>query len=96
MRISELDKDEFWEWFKENSPLCGKMKTMLKICDAFPDSSFYIRQPFPPFDNQKYNSKAAMLMNKWVAEGKLITEKKGRVWCYNIVVEKNKNESQSH
>lgn len=83
----ELDEEEFWNWFKENSPLCGKMVTMKRICKAFPDSSFLTQQPFPPYKHQKYNSKAAILMNKWVAEGKLITEKQGRVWCYIVALD---------
>ncbi|MCK4849066.1 MAG: hypothetical protein KAT16_08585, partial [Candidatus Heimdallarchaeota archaeon] len=72
----------FYIWFKENSPLCGKGKTMQKISEAFPDSAFTIKQPFSPFRFQKYSIKAAKPMNKWKQEGRLIVEKKGRVFCF--------------
>lgn len=79
-----LDENEFWEWLKQNSPLCGKMKTMAKICEAFPEATITVKQPFPPYKYQLYSSEAAVLMNKWKEEGKLLTEKKGRVWCYKV------------
>lgn len=57
---------------------------MAKICEAFPEATITIKQPFPPFEYQEYSNEAAALMNKWKEEGKMITEKKGRVWCYSI------------
>ena len=84
-----MNEEEFYNWFKENSPLCGKGKTMQKICEAFPEATITIKQPFPPYGFQKYSTKAAKLMNKWKQEGKLIAEKKGRVFCYRIDLEKD-------
>lgn len=78
----DLPEDVFWEWFVENQPFRGKMNAMKKITDAFPESSFPIRQPFPPYGLQKYCTHAAKLMNKWKQEGKIMTEKSGNTYIY--------------
>jgi len=80
-----MDEKEFYNWFKKNSPLCGKVKTMQKICDAFPDNVFTIRNSWPPYALSKYNTEAAKLMNKWKQEGKIVAKKKGRSYCYSVV-----------
>ena len=82
---SILDTEEFIKWFKENQPLCGKAKTMKKICDAFPESAFYVKQPFPPYGYSKYSTLAAIVMNTLKDEGKMKTYKKGRTYCYEII-----------
>lgn len=84
-----LDEEKFWQWFKENSPLCGKMKTMEKICKAFPETTINTKRPFPPYGYGKYSNEAAVLMNLWKEEGKITTEKRGRSYCY-IIVESDK------
>lgn len=80
----ELDESKFIEWFKSNQPLCGKTKAMQEIVKAFPKSAFTTKQPFPPYEFHKYSSLAATLMNRLVAEGRMKTTKKGRIWCYEI------------
>ena len=81
----ELDIDAFINWFKANQPLCGKTKTMEKIVKAFPKSAYDVRRPYPPYDIHKYSSLAAATMNNLKAMGKLITYKKGRSYCYEII-----------
>lgn len=80
-----LDIGAFIEWFKANQPLCGKTKTMEKICKAFPESTIMAKRPFPPYDHHKYSSLAAITMNNLKDMGKLKTYKKGRTWCYEIM-----------
>lgn len=82
--MTMLDEEKFWDWFKENSPLCGKMKTMQQICDAFPESAIDAKLPFPPYGHRKYSNEAAILMNLWKEEGKIITKKHGRTYCYIV------------
>ena len=80
-----LDLEKFIEWFKANQPLCGKVKTMEKICEAFPESAIMAKRPYPPYDYHKYSSLAAIAMNKLKEARRLRTYKKGRTWCYEIV-----------
>lgn len=80
-----LDLGEFIEWFKANQPLCGKVKTMEKICEAFPESAYTIRRPYPPYGYTLYSSLAAIAMNRLKEAGRMKTYKKGRTWCYEII-----------
>ena len=77
--------DQFIKWFRENSPLCGKTKTMEKICEAFPKDYIMAKQPYPPYGFAPYCNKAAILMNHFKDEGRIETEKKGRSYCYTWV-----------
>lgn len=84
-REPKLDLNAFIEWFKANQPLCGKVKTMERICTAFPDSTFTAKRPYPPYDYHPYSSLAAIAMNKLKEAGRMRTYKKGRSYCYEIV-----------
>ena len=81
----ELTESNLLAWMKEQGELCGKVATMKKLCDAFPDDVIIIKQSWPPFDFQNYNSEAAKLLNKLKEEGKIGTEKKGRSWCFKAI-----------
>lgn len=80
-----LDLEAFIEWFKANQPLCGKVKTMERICEAFPESAVMAKRPYPPYDYHHYSSLAAIAMNKLNDAGRMKTYKKGRSYCYEIV-----------
>lgn len=84
MTLVTLTEEVFWDWFVENQPFRGKLKTMKKITDAFPESSFPTKHPFPPYKISSYCTHAAILMNKWKQEGKIITEKSGHTWIYKV------------
>ncbi len=84
MLFCELTEEEFWKWFKENAPFKGKLNTMKKICEAFPEASFINVQPFPPYKKSRYSNEAAVFMNKWKEKGKIYTEKSGNTWIYDI------------
>ncbi len=84
-REPKLDLNAFIEWFKANQPLCGKVKTMEKICKAFPDSTVMAKRPYPPYDDHHYSSLAAIAMNKLQEAGRMRTYKKGRTVCYEII-----------
>ena len=57
---------------------------MKEICEQFPEESFWMTTPWPPFELGKYNSKAAILMNKLKRRAKIETRKKGRSWCFKV------------
>jgi len=80
----ELDMSAFIEWFRANQPLCGKTKTMEKICEAFPESAIDAKRPFPPYGMHKYSTLAAVYMNTLKDMGNMKTYKKGRSYCYEI------------
>jgi len=85
MENPKLDREAFIEWFKANSPHCGKIKTMEKICEEFPESTITINRSFPPYGQQLYSSIAATLMNQLKGEEKIKTYKKGRSYCYEWI-----------
>jgi len=81
----ELELGAFIEWFRANQPLCGKEKTMEKICKAFPKSTIDVKRPYPPYDIHKYSTIAAEAMNTLQRMGRLKVYKKGRTYCYEII-----------